>query len=69
MRDSLGEPAVTVFLPTTPNPTSGFLLLVPEKDVTPLPMSIEEGMKTIISGGMYMPEKTAADAGAAAQQA
>ena len=53
--DALNEHALTVFLPTTPNPTSGFLLLVPEREVIPLPMSIEEGMKMIISGGMYMP--------------
>lgn len=47
--------ALTIFLPTTPNPTSGFLLVVPEDEVIPLSLSIEEGMKIIISGGMYMP--------------
>jgi len=55
IRDGTVEESVSVFLPTTPNPTSGFLLFVPSTDVILMPMSIEEGMKTIISGGMYMP--------------
>ncbi len=43
---------VNIFVPTTPNPTSGFLLLVPIEDITYLDMSIEEGLKCIISAGM-----------------
>ena len=43
---------VNVFLPTTPNPTSGFLLVVPEKDLIKLDMNIEQGMKLVISGGI-----------------
>ncbi len=43
---------VNVFIPTTPNPTSGFLLVVPEEDVIPLDISVEEGMKLVISGGV-----------------
>jgi len=43
---------VNVFIPTTPNPTSGFLLIVPEEDVIPLDISVEEGMKLVISGGV-----------------
>jgi len=43
---------VCVFVPTTPNPTSGFLLFVPIKDITILDMTPEEGAKMIISGGM-----------------
>lgn len=43
---------VTVFIPTTPNPTSGFLLVLPESDVTPLDMTVEQGMKFIISLGL-----------------
>ena len=51
-----GEPEmVSVFLPTTPNPTSGFLLFVPRKDVVPLEMSIEEAAKLIISAGLVVP--------------
>lgn len=49
------EETINVFLPTTPNPTSGFLLLVPKKDVTFLNMSVEEGLKLIISGGVFTP--------------
>ena len=48
-----------VFLPTTPNPTSGFLLLVPRTDITPLDMTIEEALKLVISGGTVTPERTA----------
>ncbi|OIJ22136.1 hypothetical protein BKP45_05535 [Anaerobacillus alkalidiazotrophicus] len=44
-----------VFLPTTPNPTSGWLVLVPEKDVTVLDMTVEQGLKFIISGGVVVP--------------
>ncbi|MCK4859994.1 MAG: DUF502 domain-containing protein [Candidatus Omnitrophica bacterium] len=43
---------LNIFIPTTPNPTSGFLLLVPEKDTIPLDISVEEGMKLVISGGV-----------------
>ncbi|MFZ5946046.1 MAG: DUF502 domain-containing protein [Bacillota bacterium] len=46
---------VNIFLPTTPNPTSGFLLLVPKEDLIPLEMSVEEGIKLIISGGVVVP--------------
>lgn len=47
---------VSVFLPTTPNPTSGVLLLVPQEDVAPLEMSVEEALKLIISAGVVIPE-------------
>ena len=46
-----GRRLVTLFLPTTPNPTSGFFLLVPEDDVIPLDISVNEGLKYIISAG------------------
>jgi len=48
---------VNVFLPTTPNPTSGFLLFLPKKDVMYMDMSVEEGIKMIVSGGILTPEK------------
>ncbi|MBN1153950.1 DUF502 domain-containing protein [candidate division KSB1 bacterium] len=54
----LDHDVVSVFLPTTPNPTSGFLLFVPKKDVIRLSMSIEDAMKLIISGGAIIPEHT-----------
>jgi uncharacterized membrane protein len=46
---------VNVFLPTTPNPTSGFLLFIPEEDLIELDMSVEEGIKLVISGGAVTP--------------
>ena len=48
---------VNVFLPTTPNPTSGFLLFVPKKDILRLTMTVEEGIKMIISAGMLTPSE------------
>ncbi len=53
------EPLVNVYVPTSPNPTSGYFLLVPEKDVVPLDMSVEEAMKLIVSGGLYQPTQAA----------
>jgi uncharacterized membrane protein len=50
-----GEELISVFLPTTPNPTSGFLLFVPRQDVHVLDMTIEEGAKLIISAGLVEP--------------
>ena len=47
---------IAVFLPTTPNPTSGFLLFVPKSDVKILSMSVEEGAKLVISAGLVTPE-------------
>lgn len=49
---------LAVFLPTTPNPTSGFLLFVPEKDVHVLDMTPEEAAKLVISGGLVYPTST-----------
>ena len=48
---------VTVFLPTTPNPTSGFMLFVPKDDIIILDMSVEDAAKLIISAGLVMPDK------------
>ena len=47
---------MSVFLPTTPNPTSGFLLFVPRSDVTVLDMSVEDAAKVIVSAGLITPE-------------
>lgn len=46
---------VNVFVPTSPNPTSGFYLLVPEKDIIPTGLPIEWGFKIIVSGGIVLP--------------
>jgi uncharacterized membrane protein len=50
------EQVVAVFIPTTPNPTSGFLVLVPEDKVTRLKMSVADGIKYIVSLGSISPE-------------
>ncbi|NBB71974.1 MAG: DUF502 domain-containing protein [Alphaproteobacteria bacterium] len=47
---------LNIFLPTTPNPTSGFLLFVPKEDVLHLDMSVEDGIKMVISSGIVAPE-------------
>ena len=46
----------SIYLPTTPNPTSGFNLLIPERDIIELDMSVEDGFKFIISMGVIVPE-------------
>jgi uncharacterized membrane protein len=47
---------VPVFVPTTPNPTSGFLLLVPPHEIMDCPMTVEEGIRMVVSGGILQPE-------------
>jgi uncharacterized membrane protein len=49
-------PLINVFVPTTPNPTSGFYLLMPANEVSPIEMSMEEALKLITSGGLITPE-------------
>ncbi|WP_420507438.1 DUF502 domain-containing protein [Nitratireductor aquimarinus] len=53
--DDAGQ-TIAVFLPTTPNPTSGYLLFVPKQDVIELKMTVEEGAKLVISAGLVAPE-------------
>jgi uncharacterized membrane protein len=69
---SADEKLICVFVPTTPNPTGGYLLLVPEEKVTKLNMSVGDGIKYIISLGSIVPEKPFAlranGKGGAAQQ-
>ena len=55
-----GENLVAVFVPTTPNPTGGYLLLVPQGKVQKLEMSVAEGIKYVISLGAIMPNMTPA---------
>jgi len=52
-----GTELTSIFIPTTPNPTSGFLIYLPEEDIIETDMNIEEGMKLIISGGILVPEQ------------
>ena len=54
-RNSLNGPMVSVFVPTTPNPTSGFLLFFPKADIIELDMSIEDAAKLVISAGLVYP--------------
>ena len=56
--DVIGKPLTNVFVPTTPNPTSGFLLMLPPKDIHHLNMSVGEGMKMLISCGAVIPPST-----------
>ena len=56
VQETSKDELVNVFLPTTPNPTSGFLLFVPRKDLRVLNMNVEEGIKMVISGGIVTPK-------------
>ncbi len=55
VKENLSGDMVSVFVPTTPNPTSGFLVFVPKEDVTELSMSVEEGLKYVVTGGLVEP--------------
>ncbi len=69
VRRRLDEPLINVFVPTTPNPTSGFILFVPKKDCIVLDMSVEEAAKMVISAGVIMPpDRKAPDAQAPARR-
>lgn len=61
-----GEPGLSVFLPTTPNPTSGFLLFLPKSEVIELEMTVEDAAKLIISAGLVYPSAKEAKEGAEA---
>jgi uncharacterized membrane protein len=52
---STGQDVVNIFVPTTPNPTGGFFLMVPRKDVIELDMSVDDGLKMILSVGVVVP--------------
>ncbi|MFN7965223.1 MAG: DUF502 domain-containing protein [Acidobacteriota bacterium] len=57
-RQLLGDPPVPclgVYVPTAINPTAGFFLMVPEHDTRPLAITVEEGLKIVVSGGIVMP--------------
>lgn len=56
IKDLVGENSINVFVPTTPNPTSGIFIVVPQESVQILKMGVEEGMKLIISGGAVYPD-------------
>jgi len=56
IKDSSGQDLVTIYIPTTPNPTSGYLEILPAADVVALDMPIDDAIKMIVSGGMISPE-------------
>jgi uncharacterized membrane protein len=55
IQTQMAEPMLSVFIPTTPNPTSGWYAIVPESEVVSLSMSIEDAFKVLISGGIVSP--------------
>ncbi|MEO3431672.1 DUF502 domain-containing protein [Inquilinus sp. CAU 1745] len=55
IQDLTEDEVINVFLPTTPNPTSGFLLFVPRGELVTLDMTVEEGIKMVVSGGIVTP--------------
>ena len=55
IKSAIGEETISVFVPTTPNPTSGFLLMFPKKDVIFLDLNFEEASKFIVSAGSISP--------------
>jgi uncharacterized membrane protein len=62
MQDLAQDTLVHVYVPTSPNPTSGYFLLVPEREVMSVEISVEEAMKLIVSGGLYSPTPSLAAA-------
>ncbi len=55
VQDISPDRVINVYVPTSPNPTSGYLLFVPESELIPVGMSVDEAMKMMFSGGMYTP--------------
>ncbi len=58
--EAVAEDALSIFLPTTPNPTSGYLIFVPRSQIVPLRMTVEEGFKLVVSAGAVTPESLSA---------
>ena len=56
VKEIIGEDVINLFVPTTPNPTSGFFVMMPKKDAYELQMSVEEAFKLVISAGVVTPE-------------
>ncbi len=54
--EAADEESLAIFLPTTPNPTSGYLIFVPRSQVVPLKMTVEEGFKLVVSAGSVTPD-------------
>ena len=56
--DKSGEEYYHVFVPTTPNPTSGVFIIIPKKDAIEADLTVEEGLKAVISGGLLAPKQS-----------
>jgi len=56
VKDTKGNKLVNVYIPTSPNPTSGYLEIIPEEDVVTIDMPIDDAIKMVVSGGMISPE-------------
>jgi len=59
-QSKVGEEVINIFVPTTPNPTSGFFMIIPRKDVIELDMSVDDGLKMIMSAGVVVPKPRSA---------
>ena len=59
--DGAGKEYYHVFVPTTPNPTSGVFIIIPKKDAIEADLTVEEGLKAVISGGLLAPEESPLD--------
>ena len=59
--DGSSEEYYHVFVPTTPNPTSGVFIIIPKKDAIEADLTVEEGLKAVISGGLLAPEQSPLD--------
>ena len=59
--DGSGKEYYHVFVPTTPNPTSGVFIIIPKKDAIEADLTVEEGLKAVISGGLLAPEESPLD--------
>ena len=57
VEEHLGVEMLTIFIPTTPNPTSGFLMMVPKKDVIELKMTVDQALRFVISLGVVLPNQ------------
>ena len=64
VQDVTKQHMINCFLPTTPNPTSGFYLLVPESDITEIDLTVEEAFKLVMSAGLVSPEQVSVDGAA-----
>ncbi|MFV1998296.1 MAG: DUF502 domain-containing protein [Acidiferrobacterales bacterium] len=61
VREQVGEDMISVYVPTTPNPTSGFFLMVQKSEIVKLDISVDDGLKLILSTGVLVPPSMALD--------